>query len=292
MAFPKSIAALLLVATGMLAHAPTTHAEEALTVLSVRIVSITVDQVYDGPFGGNLEVIFDFAVNDNPTQRWSYNDLGRGTTYINKTFVGVVATRHLYIRSTGVERDVGDEDPLPLADGYFYPPTFGEGAIRSLARVSNPSITYTLNVEIKRQPLPNLSVRDASSFEQVQTVRPECLKPFPPADCDEDPFGSVTNGVIRFPVCLSGPINRSVTVQAWTSDGTARAPDDYVAIPQASPRTVAFAPLEHGCRLADVPLEADSVTEADEFFHLNLSNPTVVAIADGQGVGTIQDGVG
>jgi glucose/arabinose dehydrogenase len=87
-----------------------------------------------------------------------------------------------------------------------------------------------------------------------------------------------------FSVSLSAAVAQTVTVQYATADSTATAGIDYTAVTG----TVIFAPGT-ATRLVSVPVLADLLDEDDEFFTLNLSNPTNATIADGQGVGTITD---
>ncbi len=86
-----------------------------------------------------------------------------------------------------------------------------------------------------------------------------------------------------FTVTLSPASNQIVTVDAWTADGTATAPSDYVAKP---PTTLTFAPGTT-TRSITVTLNNDKLNEQDEHFFVNLSNSANAVIVDNQGVGTI-----
>ncbi|RWP90297.1 MAG: autotransporter domain-containing protein [Mesorhizobium sp.] len=86
----------------------------------------------------------------------------------------------------------------------------------------------------------------------------------------------------QFAVTLSSASANSISVQVGTADGTATAGSDYVAqsvgltfLPGATTATI------------NVPVNGDTISEPDETFTLNLSNPVNVTIADGQGLGTI-----
>ncbi len=94
-----------------------------------------------------------------------------------------------------------------------------------------------------------------------------------------------TNGPTTavFTVTLSQPVAADVTVQYFTADGTASAPDDYVAasgmltIPAGSSQaTIAVA------------INGDVLHEGDETFQLHLSNASV-AIATPSATATILD---
>ena len=87
-----------------------------------------------------------------------------------------------------------------------------------------------------------------------------------------------------FTVSLSNPAGTAVSVAYTTSDSSGTAPGDYGA------RTgiLEFAPGVTSLTVK-VPVVADKVDEPEESFHLVLSAPDGVAIADGTGMGTIID---
>ncbi|HJR07106.1 MAG TPA: Calx-beta domain-containing protein [Pyrinomonadaceae bacterium] len=102
----------------------------------------------------------------------------------------------------------------------------------------------------------------------------------------EPPAAGTSNAV--FTVTLSHPSNAPVTVDYQTADGTATAPDDYNAV---TTTTLTFAPNETS-KTITVTVNFDNLTEGNETFTVNLSNPTGGAtIADGSGTGTITDPV-
>ena len=88
-------------------------------------------------------------------------------------------------------------------------------------------------------------------------------------------------------VWLSNPSASPVAVDFATSDGSATAPDDYLA----DAGTIEFAPGETS-RVVIVTVFGDTATEGDETFFVSLGNPAGAAIADAQGVATILDGGG
>jgi K319L-like, PKD domain len=95
-------------------------------------------------------------------------------------------------------------------------------------------------------------------------------------------------GAETFTVSLSSPSAQAVTVDFATADGTAVAPGDYTS----NSGTVTFAP---GVTSQTVTVQTidDVVFEGGtgtfETFDVNLSNPTNSTIADGLGVGSIED---
>lgn len=87
-----------------------------------------------------------------------------------------------------------------------------------------------------------------------------------------------------FQVRLSIPSTRTVTVNATTSNGTARAPGDYTS----GSATLSFAPGEIS-KTFSVPVQNDLLNEAEELFYVILSSPVNAPVARGRGVGTITD---
>ena len=77
-----------------------------------------------------------------------------------------------------------------------------------------------------------------------------------------------------------------MTVTYRTQDGTATvAGSDYTAV---SPQTLTFAPNQIS-KTVTVKVTGDTTPEADEDFHVLLSDPVNASIADGSGTGAIAD---
>ena len=76
----------------------------------------------------------------------------------------------------------------------------------------------------------------------------------------------------------------AASVEFETSNGTATAPGDYAA----QSGTLDFAPGE-ATKTITVLVNGDTAFEADETFTVDLTNPTSAIIADGEGVGTIEN---
>lgn len=99
--------------------------------------------------------------------------------------------------------------------------------------------------------------------------------------------GSSTAGgtaTMNFTVKLSAASSDAVTVKYATADGTATAGQDYAA----TSGTLTFAAGETAKTIA-VTVMGDSVAEGVESFRLLLSSPSKAAVADGIGVGLIND---
>jgi hypothetical protein len=89
---------------------------------------------------------------------------------------------------------------------------------------------------------------------------------------------------VRFTVELSEPVSQQVTVDYSTANGTARAGSDYVT----ENGTVTFAATDVQETIEIVEVD-DSAVEENEFFFVNLSDPSNATIDDGQAQGTINN---
>ena len=110
-------------------------------------------------------------------------------------------------------------------------------------------------------PLTSLSVSDATVVE-----------------------GNASSTPASFNVTLGAPSAKPITVGYVTTNGTASAPGDF----ESTAAQIAFAPGETQ-KTVSVNVVGDTTFESDESFTVNLSNPINADIADGQGVGTIQN---
>ena len=98
--------------------------------------------------------------------------------------------------------------------------------------------------------------------------------------------GNAGTTTFSFTVSLSGPRNQTVTVDYQTADSTATvANNDY----DKSSGTLTFPAMGAEPETVTVLVNGDLTNEANEVFVVNLSNPVGATIADGQGVGTIQN---
>jgi Calx-beta domain len=87
-----------------------------------------------------------------------------------------------------------------------------------------------------------------------------------------------------FTVVLSASSAEPVSVDYATTDGSAKAPGDYVA----ASGTLSFSPGELSKQVT-VAVAGDTLDEPHEAYSLDLSNPHGATIADGRGAGTILD---
>jgi hypothetical protein len=97
----------------------------------------------------------------------------------------------------------------------------------------------------------------------------------------EGPLGTTT---FSFPVTLSSPTNKTVTVNAATRNGTAGS-SDYTS----RNVTVTFPANTTAAQNIDVSVVGDTSSEPDETFFVDLTQPSNAKIGDPQGVGIIQN---
>ncbi len=89
-----------------------------------------------------------------------------------------------------------------------------------------------------------------------------------------------------FTASLSNPSSQTVTVSRATQDGSATSADsDYTS---QSASTLSFAPGQTQVQTT-IAVTGDAKFEPDETFDVNLTSPSNATIADGTGVGTIQN---
>ncbi|HYX28378.1 MAG TPA: Calx-beta domain-containing protein [Pyrinomonadaceae bacterium] len=116
---------------------------------------------------------------------------------------------------------------------------------------------------IKNDDLPTLSVNDVAAAE-----------------------GDAGTKTFTFTISLSAPAPSTVTFDIASADGTATTADnDYVAR-SLTGQTIAAGQQTYQF---DVTVNGDTTVEANETFFVNVANVSGATIADGQGIGTIQN---
>lgn len=96
--------------------------------------------------------------------------------------------------------------------------------------------------------------------------------------------GNAGTSSFDFAVTLSNPSDQTITVHYTTIDGTATQPSDY----SNAGSTVTFMPGATS-ETVSASVNGDTTFEGDETFTVNLDTPTNSTIADGTGLGTIQN---
>ncbi len=106
----------------------------------------------------------------------------------------------------------------------------------------------------------------------------------PSAISISDEVKSEDSGVIDFTVSLSAASGLEVNISYQTVNGTAIAPGDYTTT-----SGVLVIPVGSTSGTISVPIVDDAVSETNETFMVNLSNPVNATLADNQGVGVINN---
>jgi hypothetical protein len=178
---------------------------------------------------------------------------------------------------------VAGEDYEPVAGVEVFP----AGQVRPFV------VTVVVNSDRTPEPDETFRVRlsNAQNSEQVEATGTIINDDFIPtlrvADGSATEGGVESTNAVVFQVTLSSPSTVPVSVSYLTSDGTARAPDDYA--PQMEARTLELAPGVVSGRIV-VPVRGDSIQElSEEIFFLTLQNPVNATVSDPVAVGTIAD---
>ncbi len=210
------------------------------------------------------------------------------TTWANNTQLGEIATADFnadgkldvvtpdgFVQPTNVDPTV----LLGKGDGYFDAPYHFDGGYGPIGIVA-----IDLNADTAADVgVANLFSHNVSVFLNNRD--------WPPLGAPFVSVGDVyltegntgtTNAV--FTVSLSAAFNQPISINYSTVDGTATAGSDY----QAIAGVLSFNSGETRKTLT-VLINGDRLAESSEHFLVNLSNPSNVRIADGQGFGSIAD---
>ena len=179
---------------------------------------------------------------------------------------------------------INNSGTLTFADGVLSQ-TFDVVICNDTIVEQNETINYTLSNPTGGATLGNPSMA-------VQTIvddeTPTTAYVFSISDAKVVEGNSGTRNAV-FTVTLANTPTGNIggtlaSVQYSTANGTATAGSDYVA----TSGTLNF--NSTGTMTISVPVNGDTVKEENEFFYVNLSNPSSNAsISDGQGVGIIVD---
>ena len=131
---------------------------------------------------------------------------------------------------------------------------------------------------------PSDYLRDAAGNQVAFfTMEAENLT-LPVLSVDDARASEGTDATIDFTVRLNAAVEGTVTTNYATSDGTAKAGEDYTA----QSGTLTFAPGDTE-KTVSVPILDDALDEGAETFTLRLSNANGARIGDGEGTGTIEN---
>ena len=176
-------------------------------------------------------------------------------------------------------------DPTGFGQGQQY---LGSAAVTTDSN-GQAHFTVTLPIAIPADALLTATATDAgnntSEFSQAAVQSVNIV--LPSISIDDVTVTEGNSGTVNatFMVSLSDAIDRTVTVDFATADGTATAPADYIAIPTT---TLTFNPGEKSKPIT-VAVKGDTLDENDETFFVQLSNPNDATLAVARGLGTILD---
>lgn len=166
----------------------------------------------------------------------------------------------------------------PVVDGALVPhrESFAAGTARVVFTVPDAAEGRTVNVK--------LVVRAAGRAAQRTVAFRVPTTMLPALSIDDVAAPEGNSGVKRFsfPVALSAPAKRAVSVDFATSDGTAVAGSDYAA----GRGTIVFAPGETR-KAVVVDVSGDLTQESDETFTVQLASPTNATLARAAATATI-----
>ncbi len=164
--------------------------------------------------------------------------------------------------------------------------TFSPGSVQQAINVTvngdtvvEPNETFSVNLSAPT----NATLADGQG---VGTITNDDTASLPTLSINDVTVTEGNSGTVtaQFTVSLSAPSTQTVSVNYATANGTAQAGSDYVAASGSvtlSPGSVQQA--------INVTVNGDTVVEPNETFSVNLSAPTNATLADGQGMGTIND---
>jgi len=157
--------------------------------------------------------------------------------------------------------------------------TYGQVVTLNLTRLA-PGQTYTIGVSGATTDVFGMGAYKLSAQFGGVTAPPSLS-----VNSVALPEGSSGSSAFTFTVSLSAPSASPVTVQYVTADGTATvANNDYVP----TSGTLTFAPGQT-VQTVTVLVNGDTVSEPNEAFYVNLSNPSGATLATSQGTGTIKN---
>jgi hypothetical protein len=173
-----------------------------------------------------------------------------------------------------------DGDPLTYLWTVQSAPTGATVGFAPDATVVNPVVSVSDTGTYVFRLVVNDSVQD-SAPDDVTVV----VNGVPSLSIDDVslPEGDSGTSDAVFTVSISGPIDRIVTVDYTTADGTATAGEDYVA----TSGTLVFPANSTDPQTITVQVVGDTQIEPDETFFVDLSNPTNATIDRARGSGNI-----
>ena len=136
---------------------------------------------------------------------------------------------------------------------------------------NNETFTVTLSAPV------NGTLADGSGTGTITDNDP------PPAISIDDVSVAENAGSASFTVSIPTPSGLDIMVDVATSDGSATQPSDYTTVPT----TTVTIPAGSTTVNVSVPIINDALSEPNETYNVDLTNPVNATIVDNQGLGTI-----
>jgi Calx-beta domain-containing protein len=184
--------------------------------------------------------------------------------------------------------DFATADGTATAPGDYLP---GSGTLTFPPGSTTQNVSVTVNGDLLDEPdetftvtLSNATNATIADGVGIGTILDDDAAPALSIGDTAVTEGDGSPATATFTVTLGAPSGQTVTVNYGTADGTATAGSDY----SATAGTLTF-PAGTVVQTLTVTVLGDVLDEPDETFLVNLTNPVNATVADGQGVGTIQD---
>jgi hypothetical protein len=155
------------------------------------------------------------------------------------------------------------------------------------SKLVNVSINGDATFEANENFFVNLTSETNATLadgQGVGTIQNDDAQPAISISDKSQPEGNSGSSNSDFALTLSNPSDQTITVHYTSSDGTALQPGDY----DEADGTVTFVPGDTS-ETVTVSISGDTTFEGEEMFMLILDSPTNSTIADGTGLGTIQN---
>ena len=268
---------------------------ETTQTISVTINGDTAVEA-DETFVVNLSNATDATISDNQGQGTITNDdvvsfviddvsqaEGNGGT---TTFTFTVSLTGAALVTTTVDVQTANDTATAGSDYTAAGPTtltFAPGVLTQTVAVTvNGDTTYETN-ETFVVDLSNATGATINDNQGIGTITNDDAAPTFAIDDVTQAEGNAGTTAFTFTVTKTGATELNASVDAQTSNGTATAGTDYMAVALT---TLTFLPNE-STQTVSVTINGDVVFETDETFVVNLTNATNATINDDQGQGTI-----
>ena len=227
-------------------------------------------------------------------------------TFNNGAFFGDPNGNHVAVHSRGTGENGPGDETFSLLGAAPLTPLMQDGAVHHARIVYDQAgelriyvddlSTAALTVPVQLDDL--LALDAGKAFVGFTSATGSGFENHDLTDWSYCPAGTTTLAIVdaatlegdsgshdlSFTVSRQGSTTGTTTVDFATADGTAHQPGDYVS----ASGTLTFDPGET-TKTITVPVNGDTVFEANETFFVNLTNASGATIADDQGVGTIEN---